>query len=78
MDSARQVWVRQPRDTYRLTVELAISGALCGGRDRITVAAREERVPLPAGCRADSVVVDPDYQILRWTPELRARLDKRD
>jgi aminopeptidase N len=78
VDSAPQIMVRQPRDSYRLTVELAIFGAGCGRRSRITVAASEERVLLPGGCRADSVIVDPDYQILRWTPELRARFDRRD
>jgi aminopeptidase N len=78
IDSTREVRVRQPRDPYRLTVELAIFGAGCGKRSRITVAASEERVLLPGGCRADSLVVDPDYQILRWTPELRARFDRRD
>ena len=75
--SAGQIRIRQPRDQYRLTVELAVFGAGCRPRLRITVSAREERVPLPAGCRADSLVVDPDYQILRWTPELRARFDRR-
>jgi len=76
--SARQIRVRQPSEPYRLTVELAIAGAGCGPRLKVTVASSDERVPLPAGCRPDSVVVDPDYQILRWTPELRARFDKRD
>jgi hypothetical protein len=78
VESGRQIRVRQPRDSYRLTVELAISGAGCTERARITVTASEQRVALPNGCRADSVVVDPDYQILRWTPELRARFYKRD
>lgn len=78
MDSARQILVRQPRDPYRLTVDLAVLGPGCGQRLPITVSASEERVPLPAGCRADSLVIDPDYQILRWTPELRARFDRRE
>lgn len=78
VDSARAIRVRQPGALYRVTVELAVFGAGCGARSRITLAASEERVPLPGGCSADSVVVDPDYQILRWSPELRARFDRRD
>ena len=77
VESAPAFRIRQPRNPYRLTVDVAVFGAGCGEPLRITVSASEERVQLSAGCRADSVVVDPDYQILRWTPELRARFDRR-
>ena len=54
------------RDQYRLTAEMAIVGTGCGKAKRVTIAASEERVWLPVGCRADSVVVDPDYHHGQW------------
>ena len=74
----QEIRLRQVGDLYRLTVELAVFGVGCRQRLRTTISALEARVPLPGGCRADSVTVDPDYQILRWTPELRARYRKQD
>jgi hypothetical protein len=75
--SARQVRVRQRGDLYRLTLDLAFLGAGCSARTRVTVATAEERIPFPSGCQPDSVVVDPDYQVIRWTPELRQRYQAR-
>ena len=69
----RQARVLQLGEPYRLTVDLAFVGPGCGLRTRIAISAREERVPFPVGCRPDSVSVDPDYQVLRWTPALRQR-----
>jgi hypothetical protein len=71
--SGGQALVRQLGEPYRLTLDLAFVGSGCPSRTRTTIAAREERVAFPAGCRPSSVIVDPDYQILRWTPELRQR-----
>ena len=73
---ARQARVRQPGAPYRLTLDVAFVGPGCPSRSRTTVIAAEERVPFPDGCRPDSVVVDPDYQVLRWTPALRQRYRK--
>lgn len=75
--SGRQARVRQLDELYRLTIDLAFVGPGCNARTRITVAAAEERVPFPPGCRPGSVVVDPDYQVIRWTPELRERYKTR-
>lgn len=74
--TGRQAIVRQLVEPYRLTLDVAFIGAGCPTRIRATVSAREERVPFPAGCRPDSVAVDPDYQVLRWTPELRQRYSR--
>ena len=71
--SARQARVRQLGEPYRLTLDLAFIGPGCEPRTRVTHSTRDERVPFPAGCRPDSVVIDPDYQVLRWTPALRER-----
>ena len=71
--SARQARVRQLAEPYRLKLDLAFVGSGCESRTRVTISRREERVPFPNGCRPDSVVVDPDYQVLRWTPALRQR-----
>jgi hypothetical protein len=71
--SARQARVQQLGDPYRLKLDLAFVGSGCESRTQVTITRREERVPFPDGCRPDSVVVDPDYQVLRWTPALRQR-----
>jgi aminopeptidase N len=70
---ARQARVQQLGDPYQLKLDLAFVGPGCESRTQVTITRREERVPFPIGCHPDSVVVDPDYQVPRWTPELRQR-----
>jgi hypothetical protein len=74
----RAVLVRQSGDIYRLTVDLALAGPGCPRRYRTQIAQADQRVPLPPGCRADSVTIDPEYHVLRWTPELRAEFPIRN
>lgn len=71
--SAGNVVVRQAGEPYRLTLDLAFVGPGCPLRTRVMMTLRDTRVPFPAGCRPDSVLVDPDYEVLRWTPELQRR-----
>lgn len=69
-----QVLQRGP--VYRATLEVEFRGPR-GERTRRTLPVWEARTPfafrLPF--RADSVVLDPDYRVLRWTPEIRARAE---
>ncbi len=64
------VVIRSWRDDYRLPLELALFGSRCPPRMSVR-ADGTTTVPLPRGCRADSVVVDPDYHVLRWPHERR-------
>jgi hypothetical protein len=75
--ATREVHVRQPGETFAFTTDLEWFGSGCGMRTRIGVRTNDQRVAVPAGCRPDSVVVDPDYQVIRWTSALKEKYGKR-
>ena len=68
--------VLQGDTAYRATLELEFRGPR-GERTRRTLPVSEARTPfefrLPF--RAQAVVLDPDYLVLRWTPAIRARAE---
>src|SRR6185503_4632812 len=68
------ITIRQRSPTYRLTIPVVAAGT--GGARRLLttdVSGPMTRVKIPVGFRVRSVDLDPDYQILRWTPAFRAR-----
>ncbi|HEX2081557.1 MAG TPA: M1 family aminopeptidase [Longimicrobium sp.] len=66
--------VLQHDTPYRATLDLEFRGAR-GERARRSVAVEGARTPFsfPLPFTAESVLIDPDYFVLRWTPEIRAR-----
>ncbi len=59
---------------YRFMLDVRMLGSGCPSvTQRIEVpAATETTFDLAAGCRLDSIEADPDYEVLRWTPEMRS------
>jgi len=57
----------------RATLEVAASG--CGPTvrlQRVQVSSAHARFRLPGSCHSPRLLIDPNYKILRWTPQLRA------
>lgn len=75
-DDTVRVTVTQPPPSYRARLKVEIQGS-DGERLVQVVDVGNERadVTLPTGFRARAVVLDPDYEVLRWTPEYRAMVD---
>jgi hypothetical protein len=69
--------VTQPEPAYRVTLPLGIWGGTATKPVRRTVAVSGATTPfaLAVPFRVDSVVVDPDYEVLRWTAAFRAAAD---
>lgn len=67
-----RVTVTQPAPVYRVTLQLEILGKQ-GERLTRTMNIRQARttISLPVPFRVKSVVLDPHYLVLRWTPEYR-------
>ncbi len=68
--------ITQPAPYYRAHLKIEIRG---GEGHRLvhvveTTGARADFV-VAAGFRAESAVLDPDFEVLRWTPEYRAAAD---
>lgn len=66
--------VSQSGSAYRVHVDIA---AYCGDRRLHRLVELREPVThftWQTSCRPDSLALDPDHLLLRWTPELRARM----
>jgi tetratricopeptide (TPR) repeat protein len=69
-----RITVRQTTPAYRLRIPVQAVGT--DGAKRLfaaDVSGPATRLNLPVGFRVRSVEVDPDYEVLRWTPAFRAR-----
>lgn len=70
--------IRQTGAPYRVTVRVDVTSERCARRT-IPIELRETVTLLPVSdgrCGRDSIVVDPEYQILHWTPELRREFSR--
>jgi hypothetical protein len=63
--------IRQIRDVYRVTAEIAFAGG--GTRDTKTVeiSAKDTDFSFLLPFKPDEALFDPDYKILRWTEEFK-------
>ena len=75
VDSAgiRHWAIRQLATPYQLTVRVDMTSERCTRRvvRMVLRGAYTLLPPSPVRCGADSIVVDPTYEILHWTPKLR-------
>lgn len=66
-------FVAQPSPFYRATVEIEIKGSRRSVIRTIKIDGARTPFNLPAPFKASDVILDPNYKVLRWTPEFRAR-----
>jgi hypothetical protein len=68
------VVISQPAPYFRATLEIEINGP--GRRLLRTIEAINDRTEfnLSVPFKVDSVILDPHYKVLRWTPEFRKKI----
>lgn len=80
VDSAgiRRWTIRQRSVPWRLSVRVDMTSERCGRRTmRIVLREAVTLLPPPVSrCGVESVIVDPSYEILHWTAELRKEFSK--
>ena len=63
--------VRQTRDIYRVTAEIAFRGSGAREIKTIAISAAETAFSFLLSFKPDEAFFDPDYKILRWTEEFK-------
>jgi hypothetical protein len=78
-DETPSAVVLQDSIPYRLTVRVDVASERCGAVSTHVVLSGESTklVPLPSKCGRASFAVDPSYEIIRWTPDLRREFSER-
>jgi tetratricopeptide (TPR) repeat protein len=67
--------ISQTGDLYELDVDVVLTSDGKRVRHRVPVAAAATTTfTLPSDFRPERIVLDPEYKVLRWTPELRHRM----
>ena len=77
-DDSVRITVTQPTPSYRARLKVEVRG---GDGERVVqvidVGSERADLTVPTRFRARDVVLDPGYEVLRWTPEYRAMAQAR-
>jgi len=65
--------IRQLRDVYRVTAEIAFVNGASREVHRVDITERETPFSVVLPFKPDAVLFDPDYKILRWTDEFKTQ-----
>ncbi|MBD0369943.1 MAG: hypothetical protein ICV60_03750 [Pyrinomonadaceae bacterium] len=68
--------VTQPPPFYRATLEIELKGSGRSLLKAVEVGGGRASFNFTAPFKVESVILDPHYKVLRWTPEFRAPLSK--
>jgi aminopeptidase N len=77
-DEAPSAVVSQDSVPYRMKARVDVVSERCNSATTHVVLRAEPTnvLPLPANCGRTSVVIDPTYEIIHWTPQLRRELGR--
>ena len=65
--------IRQVRDVYRVTAEIAFVQGASRDVRRVEITERDTEFSVVLPFKPDAVLFDPDYKILRWTDEFKTK-----
>lgn len=65
--------ITQPKPYYRASLEVEIKGENRRVLKTVEIAGGQKSFIFSVPFRIESVILDPNYKVLRWTPELRSR-----
>lgn len=65
--------ITQPSPFYRATLEIELKGSKRSRKKTIEVRGEQTPFDWAVPFKVDSVILDPNYKVLRWTPEFRTQ-----